>query len=392
MSVPRLVLERAGAAASVARALRESSALVPSAPSNQSNGLTVANAGNAASADRSTMLPRAISTAEEVSPSPAFAAPACSAGTLLHQLSRLQRQAGAQVNTPTAVTATATTQAMPRAVIRAAHAQPDVVHTHPPAVTAATPARAGTSELDRLRTLLARRPSGVPASPAPARSNASDRSLPGQLLAPGLRYVERWIPCATPPPFHPDWCDADPVAPRHLLCFDTETTGLAGGSGTRAFLIGASDWQQGGLRLRQLYIETLAAEAAMLAEFARWLGPEQVLVSYNGRCYDAPLLSTRYRLARQPNPLAGRLHLDLLTPVRRRFRRVWENCRLVTAERELLGVVRHDDLPGSQAPAAWLEYLRGGSAARLRRVLAHNAQDLDSLARLLLALPTAAAG
>jgi uncharacterized protein len=240
-------------------------------------------------------------------------------------------------------------------------------------------------ERDRLRALLARRPAVTTGQPRTVSSSA-DRRLPGTLIAPGLRCVEQWMPCAQPAYFEPSWCDTDAVPPEHLICFDTETTGLAGGCGTRAFMIGASDWRDGGLRRRQLYIETLAAEQAMLAEFARWLAPEQVLVSYNGRCYDAPLLATRYRLARQHNPLAGLRHLDLLTPVRRRYRRVWENCRLATVERELLGVHRHDDLPGSQAPAAWLEYLRGGSAERLRRVLEHNAQDLDSLARLLLAL------
>jgi uncharacterized protein len=279
--------------------------------------------------------------------------------SLARKLARLQGQAGARRSPPSTASARLTVPAAP-----------------PAALT-----------VERLRALLARRPSGAtPFVPPPA---AADRTLPGSLLAPGLRYLERWLPCAAPPSFEPHWCDGGAVAAGQLLCFDTETTGLAGGSGTRAFMIGAADWRDGGLRLRQLYLETIAAEPAMLAEFARWLGPERVLVSYNGRCYDAPLLTTRYRLARQPCPLAGLRHLDLLTPVRRRFRRQWENCRLATAERELLGVLRHDDLPGSQAPAAWLDYLRGGSAARLRRVLAHNSQDLESLAGLLLALPGA---
>lgn len=65
---------------------------------------------------------------------------------------------------------------------------------------------------------------------------------------------------------------------------------------------------------------------------------------------------------------------------------VWEDCRLATAERELLGVIREDDLPGSEAPAAWLIYLRGGSAVNLRCVLTHNCQGLKSLAGVLLHL------
>ena len=122
------------------------------------------------------------------------------------------------------------------------------------------------------------------------------------------------------------------------------------------------------LRIRQLYLKTMAAEQAMLEAFASWLQPDTTLVSYNGRCYDSPLLATRYRLARMANPLAGLRHLDLLFPVRRRFRGVWENCRLATVERQWLGVIREDDLPGSEAPRAWLDYLRGGSARNLRRV------------------------
>nr|WP_254427122.1 ribonuclease H-like domain-containing protein [Rhodanobacter sp. C01] len=179
----------------------------------------------------------------------------------------------------------------------------------------------------------------------------------------------------------------EPVAYDRLLHFDTETTGLAGGTGTRAWMIGAADWlTDGRFRVRQLTTTTMGAETAMLRTFAQWLEPDTVLVSYNGKSYDSPLLKTRYRMARLPDPLSGLGHLDLLHPVRRHWKGVWENCRLATAERELLGVVREDDLPGSEAPAAWLSYLRGGSAVNLRRVLVHNNQDLKSLAGVLLHL------
>lgn len=214
---------------------------------------------------------------------------------------------------------------------------------------------------------------------------STDREVPGEEIAPGLRYTEAWMDW--PPP--PAAIDArfarveEPVTRAHLLHFDTETTGLAGGTGTRAFMIGAADWIDARLRLRQLTITSMAAEAAMLRIFAGWLHPQSVLVSYNGKSYDAPLLATRYRLARLPNPLTGLRHLDLLHPVRRHWKGMWANCRLATAERRLLGVVREDDLPGAQAPAAWLHYLRGGSAANLRRVIQHNAQDLKSLAGIL---------
>jgi uncharacterized protein YprB with RNaseH-like and TPR domain len=219
-----------------------------------------------------------------------------------------------------------------------------------------------------------------------------DRDVPGIELAPGLRYTETCFDWLRPPTIiDADFARVAPVHHQHLLHFDTETTGLAGGTGTRAFMIGAGDWIDGRFRIRQLTITSMAAEAAMLRHFAEWLNPDTVLVSYNGKCYDSPLLATRYRLARQPNPLVGLGHIDLLHPVRRQWKHVWENCRLATAERKLLGVVREDDLPGSEAPAAWLTYLRGGSAKNLRRVGEHNAQDLKSLAGVLLHMASSSA-
>jgi uncharacterized protein YprB with RNaseH-like and TPR domain len=242
--------------------------------------------------------------------------------------------------------------------------------------------------LRRLLGVRERKPVLPPASRAPV-----DRSLPGTEIAPGLHCIETRLPFAAP-------ADALALAfarrdahvdPRALLFFDTETTGLAGGTGTRAFMIGAADWLDDTLRIRQLLISTMAAETAMLREFAGWLSPDTVLASYNGRSYDAPLLKTRYRLARLPDPLHGLDHLDLLHPTRRRYRGRWENCRLATIERELLKIVREDDLPGSQAPMAWLGFLRGGASTLLRRVAAHNHQDVVTLAQLLLRLVEAQA-
>lgn len=102
-----------------------------------------------------------------------------------------------------------------------------------------------------------------------------------------------------------------------------------------------------------------------------------------GKSCDAPLLRTRYRLARMGDPTAGPEHIDLLYPVRWRYRGVYGTCRLATIERQVLHIVREDDLPGSEASPAWLSYLRGGSATNLRHVAAHNHQDVVSLARLM---------
>lgn len=241
--------------------------------------------------------------------------------------------------------------------------------------------------LDELRRLIALRERAAVPRPVAAAHGPASGDLPGIEIATGLRLVEERLPMAAPAvPFDAGFARLGLHAPTSLLHFDTETTGLAGGTGTRAFMIGAADWYEGGLRVRQLLLTELRGEAAMLDCFATWVRPETVLVSYNGKCFDAPLLATRYRLSRRANPLAGLPHLDLLHPVRRRFRGVWENCRLATVEREWLRVLREDDLPGAQAPAAWLRYLRFADARDLRRVLQHNRQDTISLADLALRL------
>jgi uncharacterized protein YprB with RNaseH-like and TPR domain len=255
-----------------------------------------------------------------------------------------------------------------------------------PRAPAPAPAAVRTEVPEHIRRLLGIRARATAPRHAP-RPLAADRAVPGEEIAAGLHYTElhgAW-PDA-PPELNAGFAALGPIQRERLLHFDTETTGLAGGTGTRVFMVGAADWRGGGLRLRQLTTTTLAAEAELLRVFATWLAPGTVLVSYNGKSYDAPLLATRYRLARQPNPLTGLLHLDLLHPARRRWKGRWENCRLGTLERRVLDIVRQDDLPGSEAPRAWLDYLRGGSAGNLRRVAEHNAQDLRSLAALCLHL------
>lgn len=207
----------------------------------------------------------------------------------------------------------------------------------------------------------------------------------GVELAPGLHEYIECLPLRPPaawqwlPDLHPRLLPTDA-----LLHFDTETTGLAGGTGTRAFMLGYARWMEAGLEVRQLWISRLAAESAMLERFAQWLSCEAFqLVSYNGRSFDGPLLRARYRLARQRDPLQQLPHHDLLHAVRRRFRREWPSCRLAEAESRLLGVQRLDDLPGAQVPAAFLASLRGSDPRPLERVRRHHFQDLISLASLL---------
>lgn len=237
--------------------------------------------------------------------------------------------------------------------------------------------------------MLRQRMARMTSQPTSRRPHA-DRVLHGKEIAAGLLLTDRYIHMDLPMDALLDgtFDRGDRIAVEDVLFFDTETTGLSGGTGTRAFMIGAAQYQRNAngrfdLRVRQLLTTTLGAEAGMLKTFGSWLNDSTVLCSYNGKSYDAPLLKTRYRLARLGNPFAGLRHVDLLYPSRRQYKGIYENCRLCTIESRVLRIVREDDLPGSEAPAAWLSFLRGGSAANLRRVGEHNHQDVVTLAKLL---------
>lgn len=161
---------------------------------------------------------------------------------------------------------------------------------------------------------------------------------------------------------------------------DTETTGLSGGSGTLAFLLGKASIDSHAIDLTQWLITRFAAETAALSAFADSLGAFDQLVSYNGKSYDLPLLLSRFRMQGLQPAFQDLAHLDLLHPVRRLFGRHWQDCRLPSVEERLLGFRRVDDLPGSEAPAAWFRYLREGNAETLLKVVEHHRQDILSLA------------
>ena len=173
-----------------------------------------------------------------------------------------------------------------------------------------------------------------------------------------------------------------PPADGRLVCLDTETTGLGTGAGTVAWVVGVGTWEDDALRVVQLLLPDHPDEPALLDAVAREIGPSPVLVTYNGRSFDWPLLVARYRLHRRPAPVLGG-HLDLLPVVRRLFRHRLGGARLRTVEESLLGVTRHDDVEGWQIPALYLDFLRGGAATPLALVARHNAEDIRSLGRLL---------
>lgn len=180
----------------------------------------------------------------------------------------------------------------------------------------------------------------------------------------------------------PDW-----------VYIDTETTGLSGGTGNLAFMVGVARFTgEHRLEVRQFVLASFAAEPRMLRELFDWVGPNAVLVSYNGKCFDVPLLATRLKLHRVGGDPGLLRHLDLMYGVRRAYRGHWPDCRLQTAEKRLLDLHRKDDLPGSEAPAAWQAWLRRATTSQLVRVMAHNYQDVASLALLHRRLPSVYAG
>jgi uncharacterized protein YprB with RNaseH-like and TPR domain len=178
--------------------------------------------------------------------------------------------------------------------------------------------------------------------------------------------------------------------PVEKWCFlDTETTGLAGGSGTYAFLIGVGRVTPQGFRIRQFFMREFGEEASLLSALNQHLKQFEVLITYNGRTYDQPLLETRYRMMRQRPPFASLEHLDLLHGARRLWNLRFDSCRLVDLENQILGVERQGDLPGEMIPYFYFEYLRTQEILRLVPIFHHNAIDILTLACLTAIVPRA---
>lgn len=181
--------------------------------------------------------------------------------------------------------------------------------------------------------------------------------------------------------------EAKPAPPTEWAFLDTETTGLAGGSGTCAFLIGVGRITPEGLRLRQFFLRDFGEEPSVLEALTAELSTARTLVTYNGRGFDIPLLETRYRMNRARPPFASLDHVDLLYGARRMWRLRLENCRLQQLEREIIGFEREGDIPGDQIPTAYFDFLRGQGAAWLAQVFEHNALDIVTLACVAAVLP-----
>jgi uncharacterized protein len=181
-----------------------------------------------------------------------------------------------------------------------------------------------------------------------------------------------------------------PASPPQRWAFlDTETTGLAGGSGTYAFLIGVGRITPDGFRVRQFFMREYSEEKSQLTALAAHLEDFDTLITYNGKTYDQPLLETRYRMNRHKPPFARMKHLDLLHGARRLWKLRFENCRLIQLEQRILGFEREGDLPGEMIPYVYFEYLRSKQAQRLVPIFHHNAIDILTLGCLTAIVPSA---
>jgi uncharacterized protein len=165
---------------------------------------------------------------------------------------------------------------------------------------------------------------------------------------------------------------------------DTETSGLSGGTGTYAFLVGVARFIDDQFVLQQFFMRDPAEESALLEGIAKFLAPCQALVTFNGKAFDAPLLSTRYKLHYIPIPYQDYSHLDLLPLARRLWRDRLESRALKYLEEHILGLTRSsEEVPGYEIPWLYFDYLRTGDARPLGGVFYHNAMDVVAMAALL---------
>ena len=206
-----------------------------------------------------------------------------------------------------------------------------------------------------------------------------------EMCSPDARSLSLLLPQS------PDAEDFAKIAidPEQWLFLDTETTGLAGGTGTYAFMVGIAWWDAGGLQIEQFFLRDLDEEHSLLLELFERMKQRPVLVTFNGKSFDWPLLETRYRMTRAVPAFSPKLHLDLLHPARQIWRLRLGSVRLKDLERHVLGIdgrsldwSRDDDIDSSLIPQMYFNYLRGGPAEPLVGIFRHNQMDLRGLAAL----------
>jgi uncharacterized protein len=174
------------------------------------------------------------------------------------------------------------------------------------------------------------------------------------------------------------------IPPESIVFLDTETTGLAGGTGTYAFLIGAGRFEGEEFILQQWFMRDPLDEPAQLTALEAFLAPAQAIATFNGKAFDAPLLNTRFITQGLRSPLLDLTHIDLLHLARRLWKDRLPSRTLGNLEVQILGAIRsEEDIPGWMIPQIYFDYLRDLDPTPLKKVLYHNAMDVVSLAALL---------
>jgi uncharacterized protein YprB with RNaseH-like and TPR domain len=175
---------------------------------------------------------------------------------------------------------------------------------------------------------------------------------------------------------------AEVADPKQWLFLDTETTGLSGGTGTYPFLVGLAWWEGAELKVEQLFMREYSEEPSLLSALAERVEERPVLVTFNGKSFDWPLLETRFRMTRSIPPPTLRAHLDFLHPARNLWRLKLGSVKLSQLERHVLNWDRGEDLDSGQIPRLYLDFVRSGYAEPLVPVFLHNQMDLRGLAGL----------
>lgn len=168
-----------------------------------------------------------------------------------------------------------------------------------------------------------------------------------------------------------------------FVFLDTETSGLAGGTGTFVFLVGLGYWKNDHYHLLQLFLREPDEESAFLTALEEYLTPFKVLVTYNGKSFDAPLLNNRFVMNGFQSPVKKKYHIDLLSLTRRIWRNRLDDRSLGNLEHEILNLTRStDEIPGWMVPQIYFEYLQTSNASPLQGVFYHNQIDILSLSAL----------
>ncbi len=263
-----------------------------------------------------------------------------------------------------------------------------------------------TSLADKLKALGVKTANTFPIPPAPSPLGRADRHAIDSVVAGRFRLTPRgeafvaeqtfnqtYRHGETSPYFIPSlslisqWANDARLAELPITQFaflDTETSGLAGGTGTYAFLVGAARFVDGQFALQQFFLQDPSEEPAMLEALIDFLAPCNALITFNGKSFDIPLLTTRYKLHRIPVPFKNYAHLDLLPLARRLWRDRLPSRALKYLEEHVLGFTRaSEEVPGYEIPWLYFDYLRTQDARPLRGVFYHNAMDVVAMAALL---------